>query len=67
MRRQLEDSFLDTPYGKLLGQIANVAERGKEHGSREMYLDTIRRFGRKDGLEIYRRIRQALGAETEQP
>lgn len=64
VRRELEGSFLDTPYENLLGQIVRLAERGKERGSREMYLDTIRRFGREDGLEIYRRMKQTFGAES---
>lgn len=63
MRQKLEESFADTAYGDLLGQIVSVAEEQKGHGSRELYLDALRRFGRKKGLEIYRKIRQALGTE----
>ncbi len=65
MRRALEDIFSDTSYRNLTGQIFGVVEGRKESELRGLYLDTIKRFGREDGLEIYRRIKQAFGAERE--
>ncbi len=65
MRRALEDIFSDTSYRNLTGQIFGVVEGRKESEPRGLYLDMIKRFGREDGLEIYRRIKQAFGAERE--
>ena len=65
MRRTLEEIFSDTAYRKLIGQIFGVVEGRKEHEPKELYLDTIKRFGREDGLEIYRRIKPVFGAERE--
>nr|WP_296441524.1 PIN domain-containing protein [uncultured Acetatifactor sp.] len=60
MRQILEDSFADTAYRDLLGQIVSVVERQKGCGRRVLYLDTIKRFGRKKGLEIYTKIKQTV-------
>ena len=65
MRRALEEIFSDTAYRNLIGQIFGVVEGRKEHEPRGLYLDTIKRFGREDGLEIYRRIKPVFGAERE--
>lgn len=59
-RRELVDCFADTAYQDLLGQIINVVEAGKGHGRRELYLDTVKRFGKKKGLDIYTRIKQSI-------
>ena len=67
MRQILEEGFADTVYRDLLGQIVRVVEEQKGHGGRELYLNTLRRFGRRKGLEIYRKIRQTLETlETEE-
>ena len=60
MRRALEGSFEDTAYRDLLGQIVSIVEEQKGRGRRLLYLDTIKRFGRKKGLEIYSKIKQAI-------
>lgn len=59
-RRELADCLADTGYQDLLGQIVNVVEAGKEHGRRELYLDTVKRFGKKKGLDIYTKIKQSI-------
>lgn len=56
IRQDLEDRFADAEYRELLGQIVNIAESKK--GRRSLYLDSVKQFGRKRGLEIYTRIRQ---------
>lgn len=63
MRQILEKGFADTVYRDLLGQIAGMVEEQKGQGNRMLYLDAVRRFGRKKGLEIYRKIKQILGTE----
>ena len=59
-RRELVDRFANTDYQELLGQIINVVEAGKGHGRRELYLDTVKRFGKKKGLDIYTKIKQSI-------
>lgn len=44
----------------MLGQIVSIVEEQKGRGRRLLYLDTIKRFGRKKGLEIYSKIKQAI-------
>lgn len=64
MREELEDYFADTAYKELLGQIVDMAEGGKDHSRRGLYLDSVKRFGRKRGLEIYRKIKPTLETEA---
>ncbi|SOY30715.1 hypothetical protein AMURIS_03446 [Acetatifactor muris] len=58
IRHELEACFADTAYKELLGQIVNIVKGRK--GNRLLYLDTIKQFGRKRGLEIYTRLRQVV-------
>ncbi len=60
MRRALEGCFADTAYRDLLGQIVSIVEQRRDHDRRVLYLDTIKRFGRKKGLEIYAKIKQTI-------
>lgn len=60
IRRVLEGCLADTEYRNLLGQIAGIAEEKRAQGHKMLYLDTIKRFGRKKGLEIYSKIKQAI-------
>lgn len=58
IRRELEERFADTEYAGMVEQILLVVEGRKAH--KVLYLDSLKRFGRKDGVEIYRRIRQMV-------
>jgi len=40
--------------------LVSVVERQKGCGRMVLYLDTIKRFGRKKGLEIYTKIKQTV-------
>lgn len=58
IRNELEACFADTAYRDLVGQMVNIVKGRK--GNRLLYLDTIKQFGRKRGLEIYTRLRQVV-------
>ena len=60
MRQTLEGCFADTAYRDLPGQIVSIVEQQRGHDRRVLYLDTIKRFGRKKGLEIYAKIKQTI-------
>lgn len=51
----LEDALAGTDYISRTGDIQNILEKGKT--AKVLYLDVLHRFGRKDGLEIYRRLK----------
>lgn len=59
-RQTLEVIFADTAYRELLGQIVNLVEAQKGHERRLLYLDILKSFGRKRGLDIYTRIKQIM-------
>ena len=59
IRRILEKEFADTAYEEKLGAIQGLMEKGA--GKKILYLDSVKTFGKKDGLEIYRRIKKAAG------
>ena len=48
--------FLDTEYQLLVPRIMDIIE--KRNSNKVIYLNTLKEFGKKDGLEIYRTIRQ---------
>lgn len=60
MRKELEGCLSDTAYRDMLGQIMDVVEKGKGRGRRLLYLDTVKRFGRKKGLDIYAKIKKSI-------
>ena len=59
VRRILEKEFADTAYEEKLGAIQGLVEKGA--GKKILYLDSVKTFGKKDGLEIYRRMKKAAG------
>lgn len=59
LRKVLEEIFADTEYGEQMGAIQNLFE--KQTGRKILYLDSVKTFGKKDGLEIYRKMRQLIG------
>ncbi len=58
IRKELEEKFADTEYAGMIEQIAMVMEGKKEN--KVLYLDSLKRFGRKKGVEIYHRIKQVV-------
>ncbi len=59
IRESLEMAFADTGYQEQLGRIVGLFE--KQSGKKILYLDTVKNFGKKDGLEIYRKMRTLIG------
>lgn len=55
LRTVLQQIFGETDFVDRLGEIQNVMEAGKS--PKVIYLNSLHRFGRKQGLEIYNRLR----------
>ena len=55
VRKALEEVFADTGYQEQMGVIQSLFER--QSGRKVLYLDSVKTFGKKDGLEIYRKIK----------
>lgn len=55
MRAVLEKVFADTAYEEKLGAIQELYERQPDR--KILYLNSVKTFGKKDGLEIYRKMR----------
>lgn len=53
--RMLCEAFEGTAYSDRLSEIQDVLQAGTS--PKVIYLDSLRRFGRKDGQEIYRRLK----------
>lgn len=56
IQRELSALFKDTPQADKLPQIMNIIT-GQTGTGKVLYLSALKQFGRKDGLEIYRRLR----------
>ncbi len=59
VRKTLDQVFADTGYQEQMEAIQSLFE--KQSGKKVLYLDSVKTFGKKDGLEIYRRMRQLTG------
>lgn len=59
-RIQLEVKALfdNTKYGTEIGKIVDIIQ--KKSTPKLLYLDTLKRFGKKDGLEIYSKIKEVV-------
>ncbi len=55
MRRELEKAFEGTEHEQLIDKIMFLIEGKKEH--KILYLDSLKQFGKKNGLEIYNRVK----------
>lgn len=55
IRQTLQEAFEGTEYSGRLQEIQDVLRAGTS--PKVIYLDSLRRFGRKDGQEIYRRLK----------
>lgn len=59
LRRMLEKSFAGTEFSGRTEEIEAFLNLKKESGPKVIYLDALRRFGRKNGLEVYRRLKSS--------
>ena len=55
LRGQLEEAFAGTGFSDRMGEIEDILKNGKT--PKVIYLDALRRFGRKDGLEVYKTLK----------
>ena len=51
--------FLGSRYEEYMEEIQNLFQ--KQSGKKILYLDSIKTFGKKDGLEIYRKMKSLIG------
>ena len=58
IRKGLEYSFANTDYENMIGQIMNMIESPKS--LKLLYLDSVKQFGKKDGLDIYHKVKQII-------
>ncbi len=58
IRKRLEDSFAHTCYENLIEQIMNLIEPPKP--LKILYRDSLKQFGRENGLKIYREVKQII-------
>ena len=62
IRKGLEDSFTNTDYEGLIEQIMEIIESPKP--LKILYLDSVKQFGRRDGLNIYHKVKQIILYES---
>lgn len=60
LRNKLEELFKETKYWDEIDKIQKIL--GEENSRKIIYLEALKTFGKKDGLEIYRRTREMLAA-----
>lgn len=58
MRRELESTFEGTGHELLIDEIMLLVEGKKEH--KVLYLNSLKHFGWKNGLEIYNRVKSLV-------
>ena len=56
MKRQMEKVLAGTEYEELAGNVFDII--GREKSKKIIYLDMLKKFGRKSGTEIYNKIKQ---------
>lgn len=59
LQKLLRDSFAGTAFVDRLKEIEDILQAGKT--PKVMYLDSLKRFGRRDGQEIYRILKTCTG------
>lgn len=57
IKRNLEALFKNTEYENSPAQICELAESGKR--PKDLYLGSLKKFGRADGTAIYRKLKQS--------
>ena len=58
IRKRLEESFAHTDYERLIEQIMSMIESPKS--LKFLYLDSVKQFGKRDGLNIYHKVKQII-------
>lgn len=53
--KRLAEAFAGTEFASRTGEMADILKTEKT--TRDIYLNTLRRFGRRDGLEVYKRLK----------
>ncbi len=66
IKRSLRTLFSGTEYEEKLGEILDVIA-GEDRSPKVVYLDSLRRFGRKSGLEIYQKLKESAIFQEAQP
>lgn len=56
IRHYLEEAFAGTEYAEIVKDLQGILEKKK--GNKILYLDTVKRFGMKDGLQIYGKVKE---------
>jgi hypothetical protein len=62
LRKILQDAFAETAFSDRVNDIETILKAGK--APKVVYLDSLRKFGRKDGQEIYRILKNCAGFNT---
>ena len=58
IRNALKDSFSNTDYEGMVEQIMEVVNHSKP--LKLLYLDSVKQFGKRDGLNIYHKVKQII-------
>lgn len=58
IRRIVEAEFQNTRYTEFLDEIQELLKNAK--GKKELYINSLKTFGRKDGVEVYRKMKNSL-------
>lgn len=58
IHKGVEDSFAHTYYENFIEQIISMVESPKP--LKLLYLDSLKQFGMKDGLQIYHKVKQVI-------
>ena len=58
IRKGLEECFAHTDYERLIEQIMSMIESPKS--LKFLYLDSVKQFGKRDGLNIYHKVKQII-------
>lgn len=60
MRRAIEDALADIADQEAIERVLAIIESGGKRSSRVIYLDMLKEFGRKRGLEIYGGVKKVM-------
>ena len=60
IREALEALFEGTEYQSRIGEIEALLNGGKDQSPKVIYLNALHRFGRRDGLAVYRQLKSGV-------
>lgn len=60
IREALEALFEGTEYQSRIGEIEALLNGGKDQSPKVIYLNALHRFGRRDGLAVYRQLKNGV-------